>query len=244
MKKENVIIITGAGGDLGNALAWEAVSKGFAVALVGRTRSKLLKLASELERQKKYKALVTVHAFDLSDEKATHRAFKEIKKTHGPIRALVNNAATWMGSTNLNDLKVSEIRRSLDLNFFSSVHASLAVLKLRKQASDSDLAIINIGATASLDAWMEVVPFSIAKGALRSFSRALARDAGPKGVHVAHLVIDGMLGGKRTRALNPELPDNRFLDPKVVSENILQVILQKRSAWTQEWDVRPYNENW
>ena len=244
MKQNGVVIITGAGGGLGSEIAAVAHEAGFPVALVGRTKATLERLKKNLEQRTPGGEKVSVHAVDLTKEKATHQEFARIAKNHGKIRALVNNAATWMGTTSIEKLSTAEIRESLDLNFFSAVHASIATLKMTGSKPKGDLAIINVGATASLDAWMEVLPFSLAKGALRDFSRALGRSLGPSGVHVAHLVIDGMLDNERTRKLNRSLPPNRFLKTRKVAESIFQVMMQDQSAWTMEWDIRPYNENW
>jgi short-subunit dehydrogenase len=244
MKQNGVIIITGAGGGLGSEVAAVAHEAGFPVALVGRTKATLERVKKDLERRTPTGAKVSVHTVDLTKEKATHQEFARIAKAHGKIRGLVNNAATWMGTTTVEKFTTAEIRKSLDLNFFSAVHASTATIKMTGSKPKTDLAIINVGATTSLDAWMEVLPFSLAKGALRDFSRALSRSVGPNGVHVAHLVIDGMLDNERTRKLNRSLPANRFLKTRKVAESIFQVMMQDQSAWTMEWDIRPYNENW
>lgn len=244
MKKMGVVIVTGAGGGLGSAMARTAYKSGYPVALIGRTKSKLEAVKKTLENKGSDGPKVSIHAVDLTDEKATHREFSNLGKAHGQIRALVNNAATWMGIGNASSVSTDEIRKSFDLNFFSAVHATAATLKFTGTKPKSDLSIVNVGATASLDSWPEVLPFSLARGALRGYSRALGRELGPKGIHVAHLVIDGMLDNARTRKLNRSLRANRFIRQDSVAKSILNVIEQDSSCWTMEWDVRPYNENW
>jgi short-subunit dehydrogenase len=241
---KGVIVVTGAGGGLGSAVARVAHVAGYPVALLGRTRSKLVAVQRSLADPDR--PALSIHAVDLTDEKATRREFVRIARAHGgsKIRALVNNAGTWMGTGSVEKLAASELRESLELNLFSAVHATLATLALTSSRPKHPLAIVNVGATASLDCWPEVLPFSLAKGALRGFSRALARELGPKGVHVAHLIIDGMLDNARTRKLNRSLAQDRFLDTAAVARGILGVIEQERSSWTAEWDVRPFNESW
>jgi len=97
---------------------------------------------------------------------------------------------TPFGSDSVLELKQAEIQEGLDVNFFSVFNPTQAALQL---TTYKELAIINVGATASLQGWPDVLPFCIGKVALRTYSQALARELGPKGIHVAHLVIDGQL---------------------------------------------------
>ena len=104
------------------------------------------------------------------------------------------------------------------------------------------ISVINIGATASKDSWPNVFPFCAGKGLLHQYTKALAREVGRNGVHVAHVTIDGMLDNERTRRLNPKLHTNRYLRCESVAKDIFRVIEQDSSCWTMEWDMRPYNE--
>lgn len=90
--------------------------------------------------------------------------------------------------------------------------------------------------------------FSAAKGALRNLAQALAREYGPRGVHVAHIVIDGVVDGERARSLFGDYLDNLgedgSLDPGDIADTFLMVHNQHRSAWTHELDLRPFKETW
>jgi len=229
---------------LGRAIAEVAYAKGYPVALVGRSKPKLINLSHKLKTEYPSRATISIHSVDLRNETRVEREFIKIKKIHGSIRALINNAGEWMGTTSLEKLSARQIRDALDLNFFSALHATISVLKIQKPNVQRQFAIINIGATASLDAWLEVLPFCLAKGTMRGLSRALSRDLGPRGVHVAQLIIDGMLDNERTRRLNPGIPKNRFLKSSSVAQSVFNVALQDPSSWTQEWDLRPFNESW
>jgi NAD(P)-dependent dehydrogenase (short-subunit alcohol dehydrogenase family) len=244
MKRAGVFVVTGASRGLGAAIAEVAHSAGFPVALIARSQADLRKQKATLQKINPQGAHVSIHAADLTDKQAVSRCIRQITKEHGTIRALVNSAATWMGETSAMKVTAEEIRRSFELNFFSAFNATTEVLRTVGSTPKHDIAIINVGATASLDAWAEVLPFCLAKGALRDYSRALARDLDPKGIHVAHLVIDGMLDNPRTRKLNRSMKTDRFINCKSVAQTIIQVALQDKSCWTFEWDVRPYNENW
>jgi len=102
------------------------------------------------------------------------------------------------------------------------------------------------GATASLRGRGPFVAFAAAKAGLRSVAQSLAREYGPRGVHVAHVVIDGGIDGEQLRRNAPELAADagadRLLSPAAIAETYWQLHEQHRSAWTHELDLRPYRE--
>jgi len=103
------------------------------------------------------------------------------------------------------------------------------------------------GATASLRGRGAFVAFAAAKAGLRSLAQSLAREYGPRGVHVAHVVIDGGIDGERLRTSAPqraaEAGADGLLAPEAIAETYWQLHQQHRSAWTQELDLRPYKES-
>ena len=90
--------------------------------------------------------------------------------------------------------------------------------------------------------------FAQAKAALRALAQSCAREFGPKGIHVAHVVIDGAVDGNRINTLLPDLKDklgdDGLLNPDAIAENYWHLHMQPRSAWTHELDVRPWAETW
>src|SRR3954469_8572086 len=139
---DGAIVITGAGSGLGKATAIAAHGEGFPIALIGRTKAKLEAVREILVAER---ADVTVHAIDLTDEKITRREFERIAKTHGTLRALVNNAGTWMGTGKAAKATAEDIRSSFDLNFFSAVHATTAALGIVGSKPKHEFAIVNVG---------------------------------------------------------------------------------------------------
>jgi len=103
------------------------------------------------------------------------------------------------------------------------------------------------GATASIRGRGRFTAFASAKAALRSLAQSVAREYGPRGVHVAHIVIDGGIDGERLRANIPqraaEAGADGLLSPDAIAETYWQLHLQQRSAWTHELDLRPYKES-
>jgi short-subunit dehydrogenase len=235
-------VITGGSKGLGKEIARVASQKGYPIALVARDNNALEKAKAEIETVGKER--VSSHAADLGDATTAKRAFEEIVRIHGGIQTLVNNAGTWRPRKSSGELTVDDVMASFQLNFLTAFNAVQETLSLRKKNPGIPLAIINIGATASLRGGIQTAPFSIAKSALRIFSQSLAKELGPQGIHVAHLIIDGMIDNERTRGLNVGTEGDRFMNPTAIANSILQISEQERSAWTFEWDMRPFNEKW
>jgi NAD(P)-dependent dehydrogenase (short-subunit alcohol dehydrogenase family) len=101
-----------------------------------------------------------------------------------------------------------------------------------------------MGATSSLQGWDHVFAFCAGKGALRMFSQSLARELQPSGVHVAHIIIDGLIANTRTLHINPKLARNRFMSMDSIATSVIHLVGQEKSCWTFEMDLRPHNENW
>ena len=108
--------------------------------------------------------------------------------------------------------------------------------------------ILFTGATASTRGGAGFSAFAGAKAALRQLAQSLAREMGPKGVHVAHVVIDGMIDGTFARSLVPDiqplLDGDDILKPDEIAKNYVWLHNQQRSAWTFEMDLRPFKETW
>ena len=102
------------------------------------------------------------------------------------------------------------------------------------------------GATGSLRGMPGFAQFSASKAGLRMISQSMAREFGPQGIHIAHLIVDGAIYGERVRSLFPgifeQLGENGTLNTKAIAETYWQLHLQHPSAWTQELDVRPFKE--
>ena len=243
MKQPGCVVITGANRGLGKEIARLAWASGYSVALIGRKKADLDHLQMELSKTAVPNQKVSAHRVDLVSASDVRKAFKSIRSAHRHIVALVNNAGTWMGSKSIRETSLDEFQESLNLNFFTALNATKALLDGRSKASGC-VSIVNIGATASLQGWDGVAAFCLAKGALRSFSQALAREEAKNGVHVSHLVLDGLIDNERTRKLNPKTANKKFMSPVSIAKSVLELIEQDPSAWTFEKDLRPYCENW
>ena len=234
------MIITGASKGLGRTLSVEAHAKGYALALIARSEEALLSLIEELSSNNKA-LLVSTHVCDLTDANAVSSAFSDILTQHSHIKALINNAATWTGGKGVLELTESDIKTSMDLNFFSAFHCITALLK-HWEESKQELHIINIGATASLRGGKNTFAFAAAKSSLRILTQSMARELGPEGVHAIHVILDGLINNERTKQINPDIPEEKLMDMSHIAKTLLFLCEQPKSAWTLECDLRPYTE--
>jgi NAD(P)-dependent dehydrogenase (short-subunit alcohol dehydrogenase family) len=105
-------------------------------------------------------------------------------------------------------------------------------------------AIMVTGASAAWRGRANTAPFASAKAAQRSLAQSLARQLGPEQIHVAYVVIDGVIDLPRTREKMPDKPDEFFLNPDAIADSVWALVQQDQSAWTFELDLRPFGESW
>lgn len=240
--QDGAIIIAGASRGLGRELAYKAYESNYPVALLARNKAELADLRGELNKINNI--TVSIHAVDLANPRKTQETFNDIAKIHKKVRGLVNCAATWTGGKEVRDISADDMNQSIMLNFFTAFNSIKAMLNLSTEVIQKPAAIINVGATASLRGSKKCAAFAVAKGALRQLSQSLARELWPENIHVAHLIVDGLIGNERTKKLNPHLMDDKFIDMKSLANGVLHIIQQERSCWTFEWDARPFSESW
>jgi NAD(P)-dependent dehydrogenase (short-subunit alcohol dehydrogenase family) len=237
----------GASAGLGAALARRFASEGFAVALTGRTPAQLAAVAAEIEA-----AGGSAHAFaaDVASEAEIHGIAQKVRAL-GPLTVAIFNAASAVRAPTL-ELSVEQFTqawRTSALGGFIFGHEALRGLLANPFAADGAHArgtLLFTGATAALRGKPPFAAFAAAKAALRSLSQSLAREFGPQGVHVAHVVIDGGIDGERLRTGAPQrveqAGDDGLLQLDAIAESYWQLHVQHRSAWTQELDLRPFKE--
>lgn len=176
---------------------------------------------------------------DLCDPLAVSETIAGLIGRHGAPRLVIHNAARLQiapfESTQASDFE--QVWRDIVL---SAVHLGHAVIPA--MAAKGRGAFLVSGATASLRGGARFSAFASAKAGLRSLTQSLAREYGPKGVHVAHVVLDGILDTAASRALHARPPETMMaLDD--VAQAYLTLAEQPRSAWTFEMDLRPMGES-
>ena len=137
------------------------------------------------------------------------------------------------------DLDPAEVQKAIAVSAFGGF--LVAQQAARRMLPKGEGAILFTGASASVKGYAQSVPFAMGKFALRGLAQALARELSPRGIHVAHFVIDGGIRSER-RPPSPDKPD-ALLDPDAIAESYWHVLQQPRSAWSWEIELRPWVEN-
>jgi NAD(P)-dependent dehydrogenase (short-subunit alcohol dehydrogenase family) len=227
-------VVVGAGPGNGLAFGQRFASAGQRVALLARDESRLRQLAAQVPG-------ATAQACDVTSAASVKQAFAAVREATGDPDTLLYNAGAGAFGT-LDDVSAQDMEaawRTNALGCFLCVQEVLPALRKRKAGN-----IVVIGATASIKGGAGFIAFAAAKAALRSVAQSLARQLGPEGIHVAHVVIDGVIDLPRTRKLMPQRPDDFFMKPADIAESVYRLTEQPRSAWTFELDLRPFGEKW
>ena len=227
-------VVAGVGPGLGEAIARKFVSEGCAVGLFARSADYLDDLAADLGER-----AVAVPT-DVTDPAAVAEGFETVREAFGPVDILVQNASGggWNG---LADTDPDELGDAL------AVSASGALLCAREAVADmrdgDGGTVIFTGATSAVRGRGGALGFSAAKFAARGMAESLARELGPDGIHVAHVVIDGQIDSTAVREAAPDRDPEEFLDPAAIASAYWDLVEQDRSAWTLELDLRPHVES-
>ncbi|WP_336327500.1 SDR family NAD(P)-dependent oxidoreductase [Halovenus sp. HT40] len=221
-------VIAGVGPGLGESLARKFIDEGCQVGLFARSTGYLEELSAELGEQ-----AVAVPT-DITDEQRVEEAFDDVREAFGPVDILVNHAsgAAWKG---LRDISPGEFEQAW------RVSAQGALLCSQQAVADMDDGgtIIFTGATSAVRGRGGAVGFSAAKFAVRGMAESMARELGPEGIHVAHVVLDGQINTPALRQQNPNRDEDSLLDPDEIAESYWHLVEQDETTWTLELDLRP-----
>ncbi len=245
MTDETAIIIgVGAERGTGAAVARRFAAGGLHTVLAGRTEERLEERAAEITDAG---GSASIHVLDVRKEDEVAALFDAVEADHAPIRSVTFNP----GANVRHPLAETEAwlfehlwRVSCFGGFLVSREAT------RRMAASGGGSLLFTGATGSLRGADGHAAFAAAKAGLRMVSQSAAREYGPKGVHVAHIVVDGAIDGEKIREGMPERVaeidarggSDTMLDPDAIAEAFWQVHAQPRSAWTHELDLRPWTE--
>ena len=136
----------------------------------------------------------------------------------------------------------SDFHEAMNLNFYSVLNPILSFIKFFKYTPEKSNNIIVFGATASLRGSKNCSSFAVPKSALRYLCQSLAKEEGERGLHVSHLLVDGLIDNDRTRSLNVDLDEEKYIKMKSIVELIFYLTSQPKDAWTFELDLRCHNE--
>jgi NAD(P)-dependent dehydrogenase (short-subunit alcohol dehydrogenase family) len=222
------VLVAGVGPGLGIAIATRFAREGYRVAMLARSRDKLAALAGQAPER-----LIPI-ACDVTDPAQVGAAFDETERTLGPLACAVFNAGAYRRGSIL-DIEPKDFELCWRVGAFAGFLVGQAAA--RRMVARGFGTILFTGATASLRGGANFANLASPKFALRAVAQSMARELGPRGIHVAHVIIDGQIGTEDIDAK----PESR-LRPEAIAQVYLDLHRQQRSAWSQEVDLRPWVE--
>ena len=223
-------LVVGAGVGLGAAFARVFSGEGLQVVLAARDPTKLAAVCEETGARS--------FGCDATREQEVVRLFDAVEKHHGLPQLVIYNASTRVRGS-VAELTAVDVERTLSVTAFGGFLVGReAARRLLPQGSG---AIFFTGASASVKGYAMSAPFAMGKFALRGLAQSMARELAPRGIHVAHFVIDGAIRNPG-RVEAPDRPDS-MLDPMAIAQTYLRIWQQPRSAWTWEVEMRPWLES-
>ncbi|HET9045748.1 MAG TPA: SDR family NAD(P)-dependent oxidoreductase [Casimicrobiaceae bacterium] len=227
--RHETALIVGAGEGLSASLTRRFVREGMRVAVAARNVEKLAALCKETG--------AIAFASDATDPNQVAHLFQEVEGRVGVPDAIVYNASARSRGP-LVELIAADVDRALSVTAFGAfLVAQQAAQRMLPRGRG---AILLTGASASVKGYAQSAPFAMGKFALRGLAQSMARELAPRGIHVAHFVIDGVIRNPG-RTEPADQPDS-MLDPDAIAATYLDILRQPRSAWTWEIEVRPWTE--
>jgi NAD(P)-dependent dehydrogenase (short-subunit alcohol dehydrogenase family) len=217
-----VCVVTGVGPGTGSALVRRFVSGGYSVAMLARNAGRLDALA---------KVMPDAHAFpcDVTDRAQVEAAFAAIETKLGAVDVLVHNAVGGAFGSFL-EIDPEVLNHNFQVNTMGLLYLGCRVAPA--MAARGKGAIIVTGNTSALRGRANFAGFAPTKAAQRILAEAMARELGPKGVHVAYVVIDAVIDTPRQRERFASRPDDFYIKPAAIADECFHVAHQDRSAWS------------
>ena len=242
MNSRPVCLVIGVGDGLGTALARAVAHEGYALAMTRRPRHlpELEALAGSIAEAG---GVARAYGVDARSEEETIALFDAVERDLGPLDVVIFNigANVRFGIRETTSRVFQKVWEMACFGGFLAGREAAARMVPRARG-----AILFTGASASLRGRDGFAAFSAAKQGLRAVAQSMARELGPLGIHVAHVVIDGAVDGTFIRGLKPDaaelLANDEILKPDDIAAAYVALARQPRSAWTHELDLRPWKE--
>jgi short-subunit dehydrogenase len=228
------LVVTGVGPGTGAAIVRRFAHGGYGVAMIARDRERLAALEQEVPGARAYPC-------DVTDGGALDVTIDAIRRDLGTPTVLVHNAVAAVFGSFL-EIEPEALERNFRVNTMALLHLA------RRLAPDMIAAgagaIVATGNTSALRGKASFAGFAPSKAAQRILAESMARELGPKGVHVAYVLIDAVIDLAWTRARWSSAPDAFFIQPAAIADEIWHVVHQERSAWSFNVEIRPFGETW
>ena len=229
-----VTLVTGVGPGTGAAISRRFSQGGYKVAMLARTRERLDALERELPNAKGYPC-------DVTDEIQLDSVIEAVRRDLGAPKVLVHNAVGGAFG-NFLEIDPKALANNFRVNTMALLYLARRLAPAMVEAGEG--AIVVTGNTSALRGKPNFAGFAPTKAAQRILSEAIARELGPKGVHVAYVVIDAIIDLEWSRKRFADATDDFFIKPAAIADEIWHVVRQDRSAWSFNVEVRPFRETW
>jgi len=233
-----IAVIVGVGPGLGWAIAKRFARAGMETVAVARNRTKLEQLI-ESDGEAEVSGRIRSYACDATQAPEVAALFETVSKDLGVPSVTVFNAGAYAPGGIL-EIAPEEFERCWRIGCYGGFLVGQAAA--RAMAARGTGTIVFTGATASLRGSAGFANLAVPKFGLRALAQSMARELGPKGVHVAHVTIDGQIESERYRDLRDKRGPDSLLPPDAIAEAYYQLHRQPRGAWTHELDLRPWVE--
>jgi NAD(P)-dependent dehydrogenase (short-subunit alcohol dehydrogenase family) len=237
-----VALVIGAGDSTGGAIAKRFAKEGFIACVTRRSADKLQPLVDGIRADG---GQAFGYASDARKEEDVAALFEQIEAEHGPVDVLVFNIGANVPCSILDETPRKYFKIWEMACFSGFLNAQAAARRMVERGRGT---ILFTGATAGLRGSANFSAFAGAKHALRALAQSMARELGPRNIHVAHVVVDGAIDTDFIRTQFPERyalkDEDGILNPDHIAENYWHLHSQPRDAWTFELDLRPYMERW
>jgi NAD(P)-dependent dehydrogenase (short-subunit alcohol dehydrogenase family) len=233
-KTNPVAVVTGVGPGTGAAIARRFAQGGYAVAMLARNRERIARLERDIPDARAYPC-------DVTDEAQIDATIGAIRAELGEPKVLVHNAVGGAFG-NFMEIDPKVLNQNFQVNTMALLHLARRLAPAMVAAGEG--AIIASGNTSALRGKASFAGFAPTKAAQRILAESIARELGPKGVHVAYVLIDAVIDSEWTRKRWPEAPNEFFIRPAAIADEVWHVAHQDRCAWSFNVEIRPFRETW
>lgn len=232
-----VAAVLGVGPGLGSSVARRFAREGYSVALMARSEEDLSEIRQEIEGEG---GTTATFGTDATDPESVERSFEQVRNELGDPEVLVYNAGAFqMGG--ILEVSPEQFDFCLKANCAGAFYAAQQVLPAMQESGRGT--VLLTGATASMRGSAKFAALATGKFGLRALAQSMAREFGPQGVHVAHVVVDGQIDTPKNREMSPDRDDSTMLSPDAIAETYWQLHEQDPTTWTLELDLRPAVES-
>jgi NAD(P)-dependent dehydrogenase (short-subunit alcohol dehydrogenase family) len=234
MTDKRMAVVTGVGPGTGSAIVRRFAAGGFRVIALARSPDRIGALARDLP---------DTHAItcDVSSQSQVAEAVARIRKLYGSPDVLIHNAVGGGWGTFL-EIDPQMLEQNFRVNVMGLLYLARELAPAMIEAGSGTILVT--GNTSALRGKANFAGFAPTKAAQRILSESIARDLGPRGIHVAYLLIDAVIDVPRMRQRLPEAPDAFFIKPSAIADELWHLYNQDRSAWSFLTELRPFAEKW